>query len=113
MKEKDIREKLNTFKSNLPMAVVAYACGFPSQTYLYAAPMPEEYGKWTDVYQPWTIKPFTPVDDLVPEPAKVESSKVDKCELNELIDAVLELKGQTVEIFKLKALAIAIKERNA
>lgn len=123
MKEKEIRNRLNEFMtaktdSSLPYTVVAYACGFPSGVYVYAAPdsgiykymapMPETDGpNLPDVYQPWTITPVNP-----PEPTKVDKSKVDKSELDELVEAVLQLKGQSVEIFVLKAAAIAIKERN-
>lgn len=125
MKEKEIRNRLNEFMtaktdSSLPYTVVAYACGFPSGVYVYAAPdsgiykymapMPEESPVFPDVYQPWTIKPIP--EETPSDPPKIDRSKVDKCELDELIRAVLDLKGQSVEIYKLKAVAIGIKERN-
>lgn len=133
MKEKEIRERINKFvtqkdlytttkSDGLPAAFVAYATGFPSGVYLYAAPnqepvfpmlyaaqMPPEEGKWPEVYQPWTITTTPP---NVEEPNKVDKSKIDKSELDELVDAVLELKAQTSEIFKLKALVCAVRDRN-
>ena len=45
MKENEIRKRVEDFMtaktvSSLPYTVVAYATGFPSGTYVYAAPVP-------------------------------------------------------------------------
>lgn len=108
MKEKDVRDKIGAVLTSTPSCseqalTVMYAASFPSGVYAYAAPMP-----WTKI----DSSDFVPYTPAKPTPErKVKSTKVDKCELDELILGVLALKGQTVEIFKLKALVCAIRER--
>lgn len=118
MKEKEIRNKIETYITSTaglgprkePVWYTLYACSFPEpvqNTYVYAAPMPGTWGP-----PPTDFIPYIPVPvDQISEPVKHPAPKVDKSELDELILGVLALKGQTVEIFELKALAAAIKER--
>lgn len=112
MKEKEIRDRITaTLTSTLPcqepVQVIMYGTSFPSGVYAYAAPMPGTWGTPPTDFIPYV--PYVPPADFTPQPKR--PSQVDKSELDELILGVLALKGQTVEIFNLKALVAAIKER--
>jgi hypothetical protein len=112
MKEKEIRDKLSlamisTYKDP-QITTVKYACPFPSGGYVYAAPMPCTWAPPPTDFIPYT--PYVPPCGN-PEPARVDPPKSNKSEVNELVDNILGLKGQTAEIYKLKALACAVRDR--